>query len=77
MSRKHADKILIGEGDCRILAREDPEEIWAMVRSMAETARSCPGYFMSIGNQITHVLTPQSIRIYFKAAEELGNRVIR
>jgi len=77
LSRKHTDKILIGEGDCRILAREDPEEIRAMVRSMAETARNCPGYFMSIGNQINHVLTPQSIRIYFKAAEEFGNRAMR
>jgi len=56
--------------------RNDPEEIRSMVRSMTKTAKNCPGYFMSTGNQITHTIKPQAIRTYFEAAEEFGNRGI-
>ena len=39
LSKKHTEKILIGEGDCRILARGDSEEIRIMVCSIVKTAQ--------------------------------------
>lgn len=74
LAAKHPDKILIGQGDCQVLATNDPSKIREMVSRMTETARNCPGYFMCIGNQIPHTLTPQSIRIYFEAAAEYSRR---
>ena len=74
LAKNHPEKILLGQGDCRVLATNDPSRIRAMVRHMAKTACNCPGYFMHIGNLITHTLTPQSIRIYFEAAAEYCKR---
>ena len=39
IARRHQDCFLAGEGDNRVLTRNDPAEIEAMVRSMVETAQ--------------------------------------
>jgi polar amino acid transport system substrate-binding protein len=62
--------MLAGEGDNRILTRNDPDEIDAMVRSMVETAKMTGGYFMCIGNHIPWNVTPEGIKRYLDRSAE-------
>ena len=52
IARRHRDCFIAGEGDNRVLMRNHPGEIRAMVESMAETGRLSGGYMMCIGNHI-------------------------
>ena len=74
IARKHKDCFLAGEGDNRILTRNDPEEIEAMVRSMVETARMTGGYMNCIGNHIPWNVTPQGIKRYLDLCRDLAVR---
>jgi hypothetical protein len=74
IARKHKDCFLAGEGDNRILTRNIPEEIDAMVRSMVETANMTGGYMMCIGNHIPWNVTPEGIKRYFDLSAELAHR---
>ena len=76
VARRHDGKnlFLAGEGDNRILTRNDPDEIDAMVRSMVETARMTGGYMMCIGNHIPWNVTPQGIKRYFDRSAEWAHR---
>jgi len=76
IARRHDGKNLFfaGEGDNRILTRNDPEEIDAMVRSMVETARMTGGYTMCIGNHIPWNVTPQGIKRYLDRSAEWAHR---
>ena len=74
LAKKYPDKLLAGEGDNRILSRGDPAEIRSMVRSMAETAKICAGYFMCIGNHIPWNVPPPAIELYFDLSAELARR---
>ncbi|HEY3378993.1 MAG TPA: uroporphyrinogen decarboxylase family protein [Armatimonadota bacterium] len=74
IARKHENVALAGEGDNRILTRNDPAEIRAMVASMAETARMSQGYFMCIGNHIPWNIPPQAIKCYLDTSRELASR---
>ncbi|HEY8667962.1 MAG TPA: uroporphyrinogen decarboxylase family protein, partial [Tepidisphaeraceae bacterium] len=74
IARKHPDKFLSGEGDNRILTRNDPDEIKAMVKNMAETARMAAGYTMCIGNHIPWNVTPQGIKRYLDYSTEFACR---
>ncbi|GAF80117.1 unnamed protein product, partial [marine sediment metagenome] len=65
---------LAGEGDNRILNRNDPEEIDAMVRSMVETAHMTGGYMMSIGNCIPWNVNPEGIKRYLDRSAEWAHR---
>ena len=65
---------LAGEGDNRILTRNDPDEIDAMVKSMVETARMTGGYMMCIGNHIPWNVTPQGIKRYLDRSVEWAHR---
>ncbi len=69
---KHPDKMLIGQGDNRVLLGSNPSAIKSMVREMVETARDCPGYFMHVGNSITHTTPIDAIKAYFEASEQMG-----
>ena len=74
IARRHRDCFLAGEGDNRILTRNDPDEIEAMVRSMVETARLTGGYMMCIGNHIPWNVPPPAIKLYLDLSAELAVR---
>ncbi len=74
IARKHENCFLAGEGDNRILTRNDPDEIEAMVKSMLETAKMTGGYMMCIGNHIPWNVTPEGIKRYLDLSAELAHR---
>jgi len=74
IARKYPSKLLAGEGDNRVLMRNDPGEIEAMVRSMVETARICGGYFMCVGNHIPWNVPAEAVETYFRLSAELAHR---
>ena len=74
IARKHKDCFLAGEGDNRILTRNNPDEIRAMVDSMMETAHMTGGYMMCIGNHIPWNVNPEGIKLYFDLSAELAHR---
>lgn len=74
IARRHKDCFLTGEGDNRVLLRNDPAEIEAMVRSMVETAGLTGGYMMSIGNHIPWNVPPEAIKRYLDLSNELAWR---
>jgi hypothetical protein len=74
IARKYPTKLIAGEGDNRILMRNNPNEIRAMVERMVETGKPCPGYFMCVGNHIPWNVPPAAVELYFKLSAELGRR---
>jgi hypothetical protein len=74
IARKHENCFLAGEGDTRILSRNDPAEIRAMVESMVETARMTGGYFMRIGNEFTWNTPVEAVKLYLDLSKELAHR---
>jgi hypothetical protein len=74
IARKHENCFLAGEGDNRVLTRNDPEEIETMVKSMVETAKMTGGYMMCVGNHIPWNVTPQGIKRYLDLSAELAHR---
>jgi len=74
IARKHKDCFVAGEGDNRVLTRNNPAEIRAMVESMVETARMTGGYMMCIGNHIPWNVTPEGIKRYLDLSAELAHR---
>ena len=76
IARRHEGEnlFLAGEGDNRILPRNDPQEIEAMVRSMMATAQMTGGYVMCIGNHIPWNVTPEGIKRYLDLSAELARR---
>jgi len=74
IARKHKDCFIAGEGDNRVLMRNDPGEIDAMVRQMVETAKLTGGYMMCIGNHIPWNVSPEGIKRYLDLSEELAVR---
>ncbi len=74
LARTYPDCFLAGEGDNRVLMRNDPAEIRAMVESMAETARMSRGYMMCIGNHIPWNVPAEGIQRYLDLSAELAVR---
>lgn len=74
IARKHENVVLAGEGDVRILLRNDRSEIEDMVRRMVETAQMTGGYFMCIGNHIPWNTPPEAIKYYLDISMELAHR---
>jgi len=74
IARKYDNPFVAGEGDNRILSRNDPAEIEAMVRRMVETASMTGGYMMCIGNHIPWNVSPQGIKRYLDLSAELAWR---
>jgi hypothetical protein len=66
IAKRHAGKnlFLAGEGDNRILMRNDPVEIESMVDSMVETSKMTGGYMMCIGNHIPFNVPADAIKRY-------------
>lgn len=74
IAKKYDNPLLSGEGDNRVLMRNDPDEIRAMVESMVETGKMSGGYMMSIGNHIPWNVPPDAIKRYLDLCEELAWR---
>jgi len=74
IAKKHKDIVLAGEGDNRILKRNDKDEIKKMVESMVDTAQMTGGYMMSVGNHIPWDIPPEAIKYYLDIADELAYR---
>jgi hypothetical protein len=74
IARKHKDCFIAGEGDNRILSRNNPEEIRAMVESMVETGKMSAGYMMCIGNHIPWNVSPEGIKRYLDLSAEIACR---
>jgi len=74
IARKHKDAFLAGEGDNRILMRNDPAEIRRMVERMAETAQMSGGYMMCIGNHIPWNVPADAVKRYIGLSRELVHR---
>jgi hypothetical protein len=74
LAKKYKDCFIAGEGDNRILNRNDPAEIRQMVESMAETGGMSGGYMMCIGNHIPWNVNPEGIKRYLDLSAELAIR---
>lgn len=74
IARRYKDCFLAGEGDNRILYRNNPDEIRAMVESMVETAHITGGYMMCIGNHIPWNVPPEAVKRYLDLSAELAHR---
>jgi hypothetical protein len=74
IARRYENPFLAGEGDNRVLMRNDPEEIHAMVQSMVETGRMSGGYMMCIGNHIPFNVPPDAVKRYLDLSAELAYR---
>ncbi|MHB0938105.1 MAG: uroporphyrinogen decarboxylase family protein [Armatimonadota bacterium] len=74
LARKYENCFIAGEGDNRVLMRNDPAEIRVMVESMVETGRMSAGYMMCIGNHIPFNVPGEAVKLYFDLSAELGYR---
>lgn len=74
IARKYPDCFIAGEGDNRILSRNNPAEIKAMVESMMETARINGGYMMCIGNHIPWNIPGEAVKLYLDLSMEIAHR---
>ncbi|MFA5043065.1 MAG: uroporphyrinogen decarboxylase family protein [Kiritimatiellia bacterium] len=74
IARKYKNCFIAGEGDNRVLMRNNPKEIRAMVESMAATGRMSGGYMMCVGNHIPWNVPPQAIKTYLDLSVELAHR---
>ena len=74
LARRHPNSMLAGEGDNRVLMRNNPAEIRRMVEKMAETGRMSGSYFMCIGNHIPWNVPPEAIKRYLDLSNELACR---
>jgi hypothetical protein len=74
IARRYDNPFIAGEGDNRILMRNNPAEIRAMVESMVETGKMSRGYMMCIGNHIPWNVPPPAIKLYLDLSAELAYR---
>ena len=74
IARKYENCFIAGEGDNRVLMRNDPAEIRRMVLSMVETSKMSGGYMMCIGNHIPFNVPGDAVKRYFDLSAELGYR---
>ncbi len=74
LARRYDNPFIAGEGDNRVLMRNDPDEIRRMVESMAETGRMSGGYMMCIGNHIPWNVPGEAIKRYLELSRDLAHR---
>ncbi len=74
LARKYKDCFIAGEGDNRVLMRNNPAEIRRMVESMVETGRMSRGYMMCVGNHIPFNVPGEAIKRYLDLSAELAYR---
>ena len=74
IARRYENCFIAGEGDNRILMRNNAEEIRSMVQSMIETGRMSGGYMMCIGNHIPYNVPPEAVKLYLDLSLKLACR---
>jgi hypothetical protein len=74
IARKYENCFIAGEGDNRVLNRNNPDEIKKMVESMVETGKMSDGYMMCIGNHIPFNTPPDAIKRYLDLSDKLAYR---
>lgn len=74
IARRYENCFIAGEGDNRVLMRNDAGEIRAMVENMAQTGRMSGGYMMSVGNHIPFNVPPEAVKRYLDLSRELARR---
>jgi len=74
IARKYENCFIAGEGDNRVLMRNNPEEIRAMVESMVETGKMSAGYMMCIDNHIPFNVPSAAVKLYLDLSTELAYR---
>ena len=74
IARRYENCFIAGEGDNRVLMRNDPDQIRSMVESMVETGRMSGGYMMCIGNHIPYNVPPEAVRRYLDLSADLAHR---
>jgi len=74
IAKRYENCFIAGEGDNRVLMRNDPAEIRRMVESMTETGRMSRGYMMCIGNHIPFNVPGEAIKRYLDLSHELAFR---
>ena len=74
IAQRYDNCFIVGEGDNRVLMRNDADEIRGMVESMVETGRMSGGYMMCIGNHIPFNVPPEAVKRYLDLSAELAYR---
>ncbi len=74
IARRYENCFLAGEGDNRVLMRNDAREIRTMVEAMVETGKMSDGYMMCIGNHIPFNVPPEAVKRYLDLSTELAYR---
>ncbi|OPZ83512.1 MAG: Uroporphyrinogen decarboxylase (URO-D) [bacterium ADurb.Bin429] len=74
IARKYDNPFVAGEGDNRVLMRNDRAEICAMVDQMVETSKMTGGYILCIGNHIPWNVPGEAIKVYLDYAAEVAHR---
>ena len=74
IARRYDNVVLAGEGDNRVIKRNDPAEIERMVRSMAETGTMSGGYIMSVGNHLPWDMPGDGVKRYLDLCDQLAYR---
>ncbi len=68
------DKIILGNIDNRVLLNGTKEAIYSEVERCTRFGLDRPGYFYSVTNHIPYNIPVDSVRYYFDACKELGQR---
>lgn len=74
IARRYKNCFIAGEGDNRVLMRNQPAEIRGMVESMVATGRMSGGYMMCIGNHIPWNVPPEAVKRYLDLSRALAYR---
>lgn len=74
IARRYENCFIAGEGDNRVLMRNRPDEIRAMVRAMVETGKMSGGYMMCVGNHIPFNVPPPAVKLYLDYSAEIAFR---
>ena len=74
IARRYENCFIAGEGDNRVLSRNNPDEIRKMVDAMVETSKMSGGYMMCIGNHIPFNVPGEGVKRYLDLSAELGFR---
>ena len=74
LARRYPNCFIAGEGDNRVLMRNQPAEIRAMVERMVETGRMSGGYMMCIGNHIPFNVPGDGVKRYLDLSADLAYR---
>lgn len=66
--------VMMGNVDCRILMSGPTEAIEAEVLRCISIGKSCPGYFIAVGNHIPYNIPLENVELYLELSERYGRR---